>query len=67
MEKLKELIEQVELPEEFCDIDNIDLIIIDENEELVTLQIHLEAESLDDLPSIKGISSLLRKSLGRLE
>ena len=66
LEKLKKLIEQVDLPVEFCDIDNIDLII-DENEERVTLQINLEAESLDDLPSLKVISRLISKSLGKLK
>lgn len=65
IEKLKKLIEEAEWPEteEYAEMDPFEASIIDEDEEIVTIQINLSAEIVDDLPSIKSLSKFIEKIL----
>lgn len=65
IETLKKLIKEAEYPEteEYAEIDSFETSILDEDEEITTIQINLSAETIDDLPSIDSLSKFVEKIL----
>ncbi|MEM2888127.1 MAG: hypothetical protein QXR42_01440 [Candidatus Bathyarchaeia archaeon] len=65
LEKLKHLVNNFELPEEFDCLEDYD-IEIEGEEEFWTLKIDCTADSLHSLPSIREISQLVGQLFGRV-
>jgi hypothetical protein len=62
---MKKLVEKAECPEteDYAEIDSFETSILDEDEEIATIQINISAETVDDLPGIKALSKFVEKIL----
>lgn len=67
LEKLKKLVQSVEVPEEFEEVDDYHIEIDEEDEESLTLTIDCAAEGLGYLPSVKEASKFVEHILRKAE
>ncbi|MDG6222939.1 MAG: hypothetical protein IAX21_00910 [Candidatus Bathyarchaeota archaeon] len=65
IEKLRKLIEKADCPEteDYAELDTFETSMLDEDEEIATIQINLSAETVDDFPSIETLSIFVEKLL----